>query len=1622
MMNSRKLVWSNLRVITSLIALGIAAFSGNTVQAGTQYNYNCEFCHRMPPLDSATGKREAGSGAVKGNHQSHAGTTAASCVKCHGPALTAAGHRDKLIQVQGNINASPKGASYSRGFFNQTSVPPAPLGSCSNVNCHFEQTSPTWGSAAYSSPAGCVNCHGAPPAGGVTGSAGSHARHDSYFSGPAQCVKCHPNRLAEARPFGHATSAATARVKVTLSDPAGAASGSYSGTGANFLPSQGAAQVFGACSNNYCHSTGNPNVAPASLPAAYAGSGFASATWGSGALSCNACHGRSTTNGMPDYTSGTPGSASANSHLKHVTGSSISCNECHERSTKNNGSIRAIFPSAHVNKAAEVFFNLSGANKAGVYAAAVGSKSCSNTYCHGSAAIQWGGASLSCTSCHGASNAGDLSAGAAAGHALHVNSPTAFSNLTGSSQTSASAYVFSCKSCHPTTSHATGPASALSAAAIGGSALAAAQYTAGATSLGDSKGFKYTAGTCSTNSCHSNGRGGAPLVTASWSAAATGSCLSCHDGKQTGATASTLSARHDRHMNPTGNALIGLNNGLNCVDCHAKTVSGNTTVGNKTRHVNGYLDYSGLRAGGSARYSTSTKQCSNIYCHSNGNPGALVYVNMTGSKAWSGTATLGCNGCHGRSGSLGAPDYLNGGAAPLPTANSHAKHVAGAADTTVCATCHLKTANASLGGRFKDYTAASYHLNGTSNVHFSAAKAGTGATFTPASGTCNNVTCHGGTGSSVVWGGSSVNCQDCHGNGATASVADFGASFWNNGTASKFQMTGTGSWADTGHGRPTASGNYPGSANPPANFAGVTNFCEWCHDSSIGHNVSGNPFRLRNWSDATWGKNGVCMLCHATGSAGVTVGGQLRNSASNKVGAYHYGAKHSTALSGGQYCWDCHDPHGAGNSNQFMIRQQVALGSDAVTGAPSTQSAAAVIFTLSATPTGTDYAKSAAPFNGICNVCHTTTGHYTTAAGDAHNSGTRCTTCHSHDGDGINKNTAFTPVGGGVSTGGSACFSCHGNFQPAMSVTGSARTGSYHHVLGTSASDLGDLAPGGGSYSTSTGNLYCTSCHADHNYFNNGGTVTTKGANLRSDIANASGAAPVNTDFLATGSNGICVSCHSASLARDSANQAAGGVATTPVIAGAIFAASMHNYTTMSSFGTQQFAANCVKCHSDEQAKDKQTSANKFGPHISASVSLLDDLGTGTNAQYREQTMCFRCHSQASDTALGGTLKAVTGKDWFGSSTMRGFAEDTFKSFTSAGRSPRHKISKYTGLHKANETLADLAANKHVECADCHSPHAAKFGNHSSTRATTAKGARGNTLAGVLTGASGVTVTAWGAASPTTAWGLNATSYGQTATSTLPAATLEYQVCFKCHTKAMGATGWFKNMTSAGQMGGKNLTWTDLSVEFNPNNAARHPIGTALGVASQLTAARLSGGWTPGSVMTCSDCHSTDSTASKGPHGSAVKWMLAGTNKAWPYSTAAGNGGTAGTLYRIATYSTGAGTKDGLFCLNCHTIRPASGVNNWHSNSNVTAGQHGSNAIMACVSCHIRVPHGGKISRLLQTTNAPARYKSNANGASANFGGWGTSTVNIKGSSFSSANFKSSCGEHSSGASGGEAW
>ncbi len=333
----------------------------------------------------------------------------------------------------------------------------------------------------------------------------------------------------------------------------------------------------------------------------------------------------------------------------------------------------------------------------------------------------------------------------------------------------------------------------------------------------------------------------------------------------------------------------------------------------------------------------------------------------------------------------------------------------------------------------------------------------------------------------------------------------------------------------------------------------------------------------------------------------------------------------------------------------------------------------------------------------------------------------------------------------------------------------------------------------------------------------------------------------------------------------------------------------------------------------------------------------------------------------------------------------------------------RHNVAGYSGLHKpspTDETQAYISANKHVECADCHGVHAATTARHTQGQAT---------LSGALSGASGVSATFSG-----TNW-TAPTAYTQTT-----APTMEYQICFKCH------SGANTNVLTWGGAGA--ASWTNQGLEFSTSNQSYHPVVAGLPVtdpgtngSSRLQAADMRaawtgsdgasyGGWTNGAVMYCSDCHAQSNAGSLGPHGSAVKWMLKGPNQAWPYTTAAANGTSSGTYRTYGTRDTSTGTSNGLFCNNCHVL----------NGTEHTRGDHN----VACMTCHIRVPHGGKVSRLINagtSANVPARYKANGNGTPVS----GTITVNTftksTAGTYSTSNCQmTGCGSHSTAAS--EQW
>ncbi len=303
------------------------------------------------------------------------------------------------------------------------------------------------------------------------------------------------------------------------------------------------------------------------------------------------------------------------------------------------------------------------------------------------------------------------------------------------------------------------------------------------------------------------------------------------------------------------------------------------------------------------------------------------------------------------------------------------------------------------------------------------------------------------------------------------------------------------------------------------------------------------------------------------------------------------------------------------------------------------------------------------------------------------------------------------------------------------------------------------------------------------------------------------------------------------------------------------------------------------------------------------------------------------------------------------------------------------------------------AAGRSVECMDCHNSHMAQPGVHSySATATAAR----NQVSNVLKGASGLAVSYTGLA----AW----TAPSSGSYSAVAASTYEYQVCFKCHSANSWNFGTAPAGISANGTAAKPAQ-TDLAQEFSPANRSGHPVVTGLDNYPNSVIANGKKGLTLGmkapwstnlgqQTMACTDCHNTDaaSPAAQGPHGSAAQFMLRGANAgSWP----------AVTLSNRAT----------SWCANCH-------FNGGSTNNVHTTGEHSGRY---CYNCHIVIPHGGKMSRLIGDQNGamPARYAYNN----------ATSTMYIQmfkkaaPSSYPKSNCQASCtGDHSGTVSGGESW
>lgn len=158
----------------------------------------------------------------------------------------------------------------------------------------------------------------------------------------------------------------------------------------------------------------------------------------------------------------------------------------------------------------------------------------------------------------------------------------------------------------------------------------------------------------------------------------------------------------------------------------------------------------------------------------------------------------------------------------------------------------------------------------------------------------------------------------------------------------------------------------------------------------------------------------------------------------------------------------------------------------------------------------------------------------------------------------------------------------------------------------------------------------------------------------------------------------------------------------------------------------------------------------------------------------------------------------------------------------------KHNVTGYLAIHDPEEP--NLVITKHVECEDCHNPHA------SNNLTATAPAVNG-----FLIGVKGIN---------TNGTDVNPSQY-------------EYEICYRCHAdspdKPVSPTI-------------RQISQNNVRLEFDLSNPSFHPVegaGVNPNVPSLIAPLTIS------SKIYCSDCHASDGTGSPaGPHGSIYPQIL----------------------------------------------------------------------------------------------------------------------------------------------------
>jgi predicted CXXCH cytochrome family protein len=249
-----------------------------------------------------------------------------------------------------------------------------------------------------------------------------------------------------------------------------------------------------------------------------------------------------------------------------------------------------------------------------------------------------------------------------------------------------------------------------------------------------------------------------------------------------------------------------------------------------------------------------------------------------------------------------------------------------------------------------------------------------------------------------------------------------------------------------------------------------------------------------------------------------------------------------------------------------------------------------------------------------------------------------------------------------------------------------------------------------------------------------------------------------------------------------------------------------------------QASALCMTCHSKSNwsTSDHKLSARTWN-------GVAPDPWPHTEGTTVAANACENCHQPHSAPGKKWLLNTATEEGTCFSCHNGNVATKNMQSEFS--KASVHSVSGTTGVHDPAESA--VISSRHVECADCHNPHAASG-------------------SGPLSGVRGVSI-AGAEVNPVTA---------------------EYQICFRCHGDSPGKPS---------PRTPRQIAQANTRLEFGTTNPSYHPLA---GVGKNPSVPSLIPPLTTASTIGCGSCHNNNAgpgangTGPNGPHGSTFSPLL----------------------------------------------------------------------------------------------------------------------------------------------------